>query len=232
MKVAERKGIVEVDIVVYKNHHVQPLREAIAAERPLEIRLSQGGLPTIQLAITMRTPGNDLDLARGFLFAEGIINSEEDMLSYSMIEEDIIDITLSRSINFKISDVKRRHYVSSSCGACGQQSIRDLDFDTHRLPWTSKVSIAPKVILNLPDLMRTEQRNFNVTGGLHAAALFDEFGQLISLREDVGRHNALDKLIGANFHTGIDKTVILVSGRLSYELVLSLIHISEPTRPY
>lgn len=219
MKVAERFDIQKVDISVYTNGDVKPLSEAIAVEKPLELRLSQSGLSSVQLAITMRTPGDDEDLAKGFLFSEGIIRATEDIIEFSIIEDDIIDITLSRSIDFKISELKRRLYVSSSCGSCGQQSIGDLSYDSQRLPWASKQTISPQIIFGLPDLMRTEQQNFNETGGLHAAALFDASGKLISIREDIGRHNALDKVIGANIDRPSGCTVILVSGRLSFELV-------------
>ncbi len=219
MKVAECLDIQKVDISVYNKGDVKPVSEAIAVERPLEIRLSQSGLSSIQLAITMRTPGDDEDLAKGFLFSEGIIDSLEDIISYSVVNVDIMNVTLRNSINYQISDVKRRLYVSSSCGVCGQKSLRDLDFDTKRLPWSSKTIITSEIILSLPDIMRLNQRNFNETGGLHAAALFDVSGQLMSLREDVGRHNALDKVIGANIQLDMPQSVILVSGRLSYELV-------------
>ena len=208
-----------VDIMVYSDQERRSHNEAIAVERPLEIRLSQRGLLTVQLAITMRTPGEDKDLATGFLFSEGIIRANEDIIELSMIDLDIIDIMLSSSIDFKISEVKRRLYVSSSCGSCGQQSLGDLAYDSQRLPWASKHTISPQIILGLPDLMRTKQENFNETGGLHAAALFDPSGKLISIREDVGRHNALDKLIGANISLDTKRAIILVSGRLSFELV-------------
>jgi FdhD protein len=204
-------------------------RDMLAGEEPLEIRVGSPGRTPIPVAVTMRTPGADFDLAAGFLFAEGLIGSGSDVVSirycvrtdrdgpqrYNVVQVNLRDGAPDPSAHL------RNFYVSSSCGVCGKGSIeavRALGCD----PVRSDVRIDPAVLLALPERLRSAQSVFERTGGLHAAGLFDERGSLIRIREDVGRHNALDKLLGASLLAGdlpLDRRIVMASGRLSFELV-------------
>ncbi|MHB8508281.1 MAG: formate dehydrogenase accessory sulfurtransferase FdhD [Candidatus Dormibacteria bacterium] len=203
--------------------------DSVASEEPLEIRLvtMAGAEP---LATTMRTPGNDFELASGWLFAEGVVDTPGAIATISYC----IDRSLDQAQRYNIVNVKlrgdaapdvrglARHFVvSSACGVCGRASLESLR-ERGIEPVTASAPVAPSVLVTLPATMREAQAGFARTGGLHAAALFDRTGSLLSLREDVGRHNALDKLVGAEFlagHLPLHDRVLLVSGRSSYELV-------------
>jgi len=204
-------------------------RDMLAGEEPLEIRVATPAHEPTALAVTMRTPGADFDLAAGFLFAEGFIDSADEIVAirycvrtdrdgpqrYNVVQVEMRDGIRDPSAHL------RNFYVSSSCGVCGKGSIeavRALGCD----PVRSRVRIDPAIVLALPERLRAEQPVFERTGGLHAAALFDESGTLVRIREDVGRHNALDKVLGASLLAGevpLDRAVVMVSGRLSFELV-------------
>lgn len=201
-------------------------RDQLATEEPLEIRVAAGGGPAVSVAVTMRTPGADFDLAAGFLYGEGVIARREEVLSirYCVGEEqqyNVVTVELSPEVAFDPDVLKRSGYVSSACGVCGKASIESV-----MGPACSRVGgtmrIDPTVILSLPARLRAAQAVFERTGGLHGAALFDAAGSLVRVREDVGRHNALDKLVGASLMAGelpLEDRVVLVSGRLSFELV-------------
>lgn len=203
--------------------------DTLATEEPMEIRVIAGG-KRISLAVTMRTPSNDFELAAGFLFSEGVIGHRDDIsgISYCVGPEvdaeqqyNIVNVTL-RTANLPDLDRLERHFItSSSCGVCGKAhldalAIRDCP------PPPSDLGVPANVIVRLPDRLREAQGIFDQTGGLHAAALFTHDGQLIALREDVGRHNALDKLIGWSLLEGrlpLHQSILLVSGRTSFELL-------------
>jgi FdhD protein len=200
--------------------------DVLSVEEPLEIRLgcdAGGKRVHAAVSITMRTPGHDHELAVGFLFAEGILVAPEQVASVrSCGAGNVVCVDPEPGVAVDWSRLERRFFTSSSCGVCGKASLETLAVrPRHRLV-DGRPIVEAAVIHRLPEALRSAQTIFNRTGGLHAAALFDAEGRLLCLREDVGRHNALDKLIGAQFLAGrthLVDGVVLVSGRTSFELV-------------
>jgi FdhD protein len=201
----------------------------LAVEEPVEIRLGLYEKESKSISITMRTPGNDFELAIGFLFTEGIIQSKDQIknIDYAKVwepekEENIVLVEIVEGVEIDFLRLERHFYTSSSCGVCGKASIDAVKFSGMKeIPQKHPV-FDHKLIHSLPDLLREKQAVFDDTGGLHAAALFDNSGKLHLLREDVGRHNAVDKLIGAallNDMTPLHDFLIMVSGRASFELI-------------
>jgi FdhD protein len=204
--------------------------DLVAVEEPLEIRLGFGSLETREqkgLSVTMRTPGHDFELALGFLFTEGIIKLIEqvDSIKYCTTvkpEEfkNVVRVELKPEVRLDYEKFQRHFYTSSSCGVCGKSSIDSVKINCH--PIESELKITNDFIHSLPQKLRLAQLVFEHTGGLHASALVDKSGELILLREDVGRHNALDKVIGAMLlknETRLSNYILIVSGRASFELV-------------
>ena len=201
----------------------------LAAEEPLEIRLGFGTLSQRKqqsISVTMRTPGNDFELATGFLFTEGIIRGIEEIQSIKHCNgthENVVRIELKEDVPVEIGKLERNFYTTSSCGVCGKSSIEAVK-TVCRLSNTSSdtLHVSSHIIHTLPAVLRSRQSIFDSTGGLHACALFDAGGNLVLMREDVGRHNALDKLIGAALAQSLfpmDKYLLLLSGRASFELI-------------
>lgn len=200
----------------------------LATEEPLELRLAAGSR-TQSIAVTMRTPGNDFELAAGFLLAENIIGRREDIVAMSYCVDatvdpeqryNIVNIELDADSLPDTEHLERHFTMSSACGVCGKATLEALHTRSARLQDDGIFEIA--ILMNLPERMRAAQRVFASTGGLHAAAIFDQDGELVVVREDVGRHNALDKAIGwalLNHRVPLERCVALVSGRASYELV-------------
>ncbi|OKS85939.1 formate dehydrogenase accessory sulfurtransferase FdhD [Mucilaginibacter polytrichastri] len=207
--------------------------DMLAAEEPLEIRLEYGetGQRQVQnVSVTMRTPGNDIELATGFLFTEGIIKNSSDVAEASHCfiacaenKENVIQVSLKAGITPNLRNSERNFYTTSSCGVCGKGSINAIrTVSGHNLQNENINSIHAQTLIDLPDILQASQEVFADTGGLHASALFTPNGELIIVREDVGRHNALDKLIGAalnNYLLPLNQHVLLLSGRASFELV-------------
>ncbi len=205
-------------------------RDSLATEEPLGIRVASGGAEPQPIAVTMRTPGADFDLTAGFLLTEGIIDEQEDLLSirYCMDQRpdggqryNVVNALLRPERVVDLDAERRSFYTTSSCGVCGKASI-----DRVRVPLEvchgESITISAATLLALPDRLRATQKVFDRTGGLHAAALARADGEILLVREDVGRHNALDKLIGASLMSGdlpLSGSIVLVSGRLSFELV-------------
>ena len=199
----------------------------LATEEPLEIRLAwDGGERTV--AVTMRTPGNDEELAAGFLYAEGVIDRRELIVGFrrpiesgDAPEPNVMEVELAEAPEADLPSLERHFFSSSACGVCGKAGLQALQLRAPgRLPAGPEVDA--KVLSSLPDRLREAQGIFEATGGLHAAGLFDAVGRLIALREDVGRHNALDKLFGWAFLQGLlplHGHLVLVSGRSSYEIL-------------
>jgi FdhD protein len=193
--------------------------DLLAVEEPLEIRMDGRSL-----AITMRTPGHDFELAAGFLFSEGILAERSQIASIEWADDpkaNVVNVALAPGVDADLSRAERNFYMTSSCGVCGKASIEIIEGCCSVLP-QHVLQVAPQVLHGLPDALGKAQPIFGRTGGLHAAALFDATGSLHSLREDVGRHNALDKLTGAEFLAGrlpLHERILLVSGRASFELV-------------
>ena len=201
----------------------------VATEEPLEIRIDFGNhTRRIQksISVTMRTPGNDFELSTGFLFTEGIIKSADDIQSIkypNTTDENIVLVELRNDVIVDLSKLDRNFYTTSSCGVCGKSSIEAVKTVRQLAHSVSQeITISAETIYSLPGLLRKAQDVFGSTGGLHASGLFDGEGKLIITREDVGRHNALDKLIGAALTKSIfplDAYILLLSGRASFELI-------------
>ena len=207
--------------------------DLLAVEEPLEIRLGYGvehHRKEKSLSVTMRTPGHDLELAMGFLFSEGIIHSTGDILSIRHCHEvktdeeigNVVRVELGYHLSVVLEKLERHFYTTSSCGVCGKSSIEAVKISTCTSLPSDNPIIDRSLIHDLPDKLREAQAVFEHTGGLHAAGLFRCDGTLLLMREDVGRHNALDKLIGAAAQEGLlplHQYIVQVSGRASFELV-------------
>ena len=207
--------------------------DLLAVEEPLEIRIGYGTENARQqksISVTMCTPGSDFELATGFLFTEGIIKSKNDILSTRYFtginttenKDNIVLVELQPGVVFDAKKIERHFYTSSSCGVCGKSSIDAVKNIFENDPVSDNIKIDAPVIIELPELLRKRQEVFEDTGGLHASALFNLQGKLLLLREDVGRHNALDKLVGAALSAGdlpLDQHILLLSGRASFELI-------------
>jgi FdhD protein len=197
---------------------IQP--DKLAREEPLEIRVRGRSV-----AVTMRTPGHDEELAAGFLLTEGLVRKRGDVTLIAHCPgaaepENILNVFVAPSVTVDMARLTRHVFAGSSCGVCGKASIESVH--QHFPPLTSRLAVTAKMLIDLPGRMRGEQAAFARTGGLHAAALFDAKGKLIALREDVGRHNAVDKVLGHGFLRGklpFDKHILLVSGRASFEIM-------------
>lgn len=200
--------------------------DALAAEEPLEIRVSGRSL-----AVTMRTPGHDVELAHGFLLSEGVIGSREDLVSarYCNSVDDsgrntynVLDLALAEGVPEPDTGVERNFYTTSSCGVCGKAALDAVKLSTRFDPSGSGFSITARTLATVPDALRERQRVFAATGGLHAAGLFTSDGALLTVREDVGRHNAVDKVLGwalLEDRVPLSDCGLMVSGRASFELV-------------
>ena len=210
-----------------------PASDQLAAEEPLEIRVGyevDGQRQHRTLSVTMRTPGHDEELAAGFLLTEGIIHTKADLLGIipcpdvQKAEEagNVVRAELAAHVPFDFEGLERHFYTSSSCGVCGKTSIDAVRTASCPVLPADGPRLACEVVHQLPERLRAAQAGFEQTGGQHAAALFTPAGELLLLREDVGRHNALDKLIGAALLAGwlpLHQHILLVSGRASFELV-------------
>ena len=200
-------------------------QDLIAVEEPLEIRLSfiqQRIRQEKSISITMRTPGNDKELAIGFLFTEGIIENRNQISSINTAFSNSVTIRLNDDVETDIKRLERNFYTSSSCGICGKSSIDSIITTQGIPPQNAIAKYKSSLLYKLPEMLRSNQNVFEQTGGLHACGLFDESGRLTLLREDVGRHNALDKLIGAAFLDGdlpLENKLLVLSGRASFELI-------------
>ena len=210
----------------------EEVEDVLAKEEPLEIRLAYfKGNEVLQkaLSVTMRTPGHDVDLALGFLLSEGIIEQKSDIVKAEYLphksklsRENRLLVGLSKSVDFDLKKLERHFYTSSSCGVCGKASIEAVEAECDLQLTHNQSFINKNIIGSLPEILRDSQELFEQTGGIHAAGLFDTAGNLLLLREDVGRHNAVDKVIGAALQQGLfplSNYVLQVSGRTSFELV-------------
>jgi FdhD protein len=216
-----RRPVVKINL----DSSAEPRRrpDDLAAEEPLEIRLRKEAL-----AVTMRTPGQDIDLAMGFLLTEGIIRSQQDVLTAQLCAGtdtpntyNVVDVVLGADVPPPVTDPSRNFYTTSSCGVCGKASIDAVRTRSQFDVTLDDTAVTARTLSELPDKLRAAQRTFDRTGGLHAAGLFTADGELLVMREDVGRHNAVDKVIGWALREGrlpLTGHVLLVSGRASFEL--------------
>jgi FdhD protein len=221
------KTKIRVRVVEDGRARVRP--DSLATEEPMEIRLVSGDSRQT-VAVTMRTPGADFELAAGFLYGEGIVSSPEDVkkISYCVDPDldaeqqyNIVNVELRGDKDYDLRSLERHFYTTSACGVCGKASLEQLELrGCPVIP--SGPEISAEVVYSLPKKLREAQGLFEATGGLHAAALFDAEGELVALREDVGRHNATDKLVGWAFLEGrlpLSGQIVMVSGRSSFEIL-------------
>ena len=220
-------------VLKYSSNNFKDVEDLVSIEEPLEISLKykeKDNWVEQTLSITMRTPGNDEDLVRGFLFNEQIVKSLNDIDNIESYGDKVgqykiqnkILATLNNSENVNISKIKRDFLTNSSCGVCGKSSLDALEIIKTTKTNASEPKISKDVIIQSPDILREGQSEFSKTGGIHASGLFNSDGKLIALREDVGRHNALDKLIGCALEKkqfDPKNQFITCSGRLNFELV-------------
>lgn len=192
--------------------------DRLAVEEPLEIRLGKQAI-----SVTMRTPGHDRELASGFLFTEGIIAGSDDITEIAgpvRRVPNVVSVKLRRGLRFDRNRLTRHFYTSSSCGVCGKTALQAIRVRAE--PITSDLRVPLSLLYSLPERLREEQQTFEETGGLHAAAVFDHNGYLVYLHEDVGRHNAVDKVVGAALlerKLPLDRHILMVSGRTSFEIM-------------
>jgi FdhD protein len=210
-------NVIAATIRRFENGAAFSAQDVLAVEDPLEILLDGRNI-----SITMRTPGNDEELAVGFLFTEGILRDRSQVEQISMTAENQVSVMLAGDASADLGRLDRHFYMSSSCGVCGKTSLEALE--TVKCPnlVPDRPEVDPSLVSRMPDILRNSQQVFDRTGGLHAAALFHSEGTLLDVREDVGRHNAVDKLIGAAFLGGrppMRDHLLMLSGRASFELV-------------
>ena len=224
---------IKYNVSKIKSSKEEVIKDSVSVEEPLEMRLKynkDGKSETQNISITMRTPGNDEDLIRGFLFNERIIENMNEIDNVQHIGDPVgdynlhntIEATINKTDNLDIGKLKRNFVTNSSCGVCGKTSLDSIEVLKNDKLDLSFPKIKEDIILKSPSLLMNEQSEFAKTGGIHASALIDEAGKVIATREDVGRHNALDKLLGHSIQNRLlDPKVqfIACSGRLNFELV-------------
>lgn len=231
--ILENKSVAQIEIVKIKGDTSSHCTDDIAVEEPLEIRVSfglEGQRETKNISVTMRTPGNDAELAAGFLFTEGIISGYQQIMRVehspkecSRNSENVIVVELIENFVPQLMKSDRNFYTTSSCGVCGKssiESIRTVSLFQH--PEKRHQSIPLEILYQLSGNLQSFQNNFSTTGGIHASGIFNLKGNLLALREDVGRHNALDKLIGHALFTEqlpLEDKILVLSGRASFELI-------------
>jgi FdhD protein len=226
---ARRASKTRTRVRVVEDGKMRVKPDTLATEEPMEIRLITGG-ERQTVAVTMRTPGADFELAAGFLYGEGIVKSSDDIakISYCVDADldaaqqyNIVNVELRGGREYDLRPLERHFYTSSACGVCGKASLEQLELRGCPVALPGP-EVTPETLYSLPEKLREAQGLFDATGGLHAAALFDEEGNLLALREDVGRHNATDKLVGwamLENRLPLSGHIVMVSGRSSFEIL-------------
>jgi FdhD protein len=220
-----RTNVTPVRVTAFDGGVASERADTLATEEPLEIRVQGPDQQQVQVAVTMRTPGGDFDLAVGFLFTEGLIGPGEvrrvaycDNLPGKDQRYNVVSVTLAEP--FDAARLRRNFYANSSCGVCGKAALEDVEVRCSPVEPGPEVAIG--LLLSLPERLRSAQRMFERTGGLHAAGLFTADGEPVAVHEDVGRHNAVDKVVGERYLAGevpMTDRVLQVSGRASFEIV-------------
>jgi FdhD protein len=221
-----RRTVTQARVRAVADGQVHERADRLATEEPMEIRAAGPGQTPVSVAVTMRTPGGDFELAAGFLFTEGLIAGRDDVRTVSYCEDldpeeqhyNVVTVELARP--FDPGALHRNFFATSSCGICGKATLEHVEVACPRV--APGPSVRTDAIAGMPAALRAAQRVFDQTGGLHAAGLFAPSGRLLSLREDVGRHNAVDKLIGEALLAGdlpLSERILFVSGRSSFEIV-------------
>jgi FdhD protein len=225
--------VASTQVVRINNQQHEHTHDLLAVEEPMEIRLGYGPREARmqkRISVTMRTPGNDFELALGFLFTEGILQHPQQVYQVQYCtelnsienKENIVRVELQPDVPIDLSTLQRNFYTTSSCGVCGKESIESVKLSCAMPTPDETFSINASILTQLPQTLREQQLVFEHTGGIHACALFHSNGAMMLLREDVGRHNALDKLIGATWMSNTNtfaQSVLLLSGRASFELL-------------
>jgi FdhD protein len=221
-----RRNVTRAKVMAVNDGVRSERADTLASEEPMEIRVEGPEHRPVSVAVTMRTPGGDCELAAGFLFTEGLIDTREEIINVSYCEDlapqeqryNVVTVKLAHTFDETL--LRRNFYASSSCGICGKATLDDVE--VHCAPLAAGPQVAPAVIQGLPEALRAGQRVFEQTGGLHAAGVFSASGELRSVREDVGRHNAVDKVVGEALLSGelpMTERLLQVSGRVSFEIV-------------
>jgi FdhD protein len=220
-----RRNATPVRVLTVRDGHRSERPDVVASEEPMEIRAHGPGQEPVRVAVTMRTPGGDFELAAGFLFTEGLIGHDGVRQVAYCDDVDTEDqrynvITVALAERFDEDGLRRNFFATSSCGVCGKAALEDVEVRCAPIPPGFTVPV--DTVLRLPELLRSAQRVFDRTGGLHAAGLFTGDGELVTVREDVGRHNAVDKVIGEQLLARalpLADRIMQVSGRVSFEIV-------------
>lgn len=219
-------SIRKVSTFKVSNQSAEPAPDVVVVEEPLEILLGTGAgdlRKRTALAVTMRTPGHDEDLALGFLFTEGMLAQTSDLLQLRIMSENSLLVEFAPNVHVELDRLSRNMFANSSCGVCGKASLDAVQTNAVYFSIPGWPLVTPEVVYTMPETLRDAQEAFEQTGGLHAAGLFTHDGELVLLREDVGRHNAVDKVIGAALKMGLlfplKDHVLMVSGRAGFELV-------------
>ena len=225
------KGLSNVRISRLVDGRLHERKDVVAVEEPLEIRIKytrDGARHVSAISVTMRTPGNDFELAAGFLSGEGILQHRDQISEINYCQGDepqtynIVQVRLRPETPFDPGSLNRNFYMTSSCGVCGKASLEAVEMGGCEALPNEGLTVAAELFTGLPEVLRAGQGLFERTGGIHAAGRFDETGQLVSLKEDVGRHNAVDKIVGEAFLAGelpLGRTILAVSGRASFEIM-------------
>lgn len=226
------EGLHHIKITKTKNAKKHEVEDVVAVEAPLEIQIQHFGeeKPTA-ISVTMRTPGDDEELALGFLLTEGLLQDYSQVKAVKYYGENIVKIYLAESVQIELQKAERNFYTTSSCGVCGKASIEAIHTKT-QYSFGEKIKPKDEVLFSLKEKLSEQQSLFSATGGIHAAAIFDTEGELLTMHEDVGRHNALDKLIGEQFkkrQLPLADKILLLSGRASFELVQKATMAGIPT---
>ena len=228
-------------IIRFSDGKLKPSDDLVVVEEPMEIRLGYGSMDNRieeSIAITMRTPGDDFELAVGFLFSEGIIHNKKDILSvkYCFIgtqnqeDKNIVRVELTPELEIDLSSQKRNFFAHSGCGICGKASIEAVYKTINHKVIESDIKLTIKSLLQIPVKTLKQQVNFNNTGGIHSASVFDSNNKMLAIKEDVGRHNAVDKIMGhflLSNDSDLSGKILFLSGRMGFELVqkASMAHI-------
>ena len=215
----------DVEIVRWTRARHAALTDPIVTEEPLEIRVRSGpDAAYATLAITMRTPGDDVELAIGFMYGEGLLRERSDLLEAApcTTTTNVVNLTVRPDLDLATATQARRFYTTSSCGLCGRSSLDAVAAALKGRQVEGNRPIGASTLTALPGLLRARQTVFQATGGLHGCALFDSSGELLAVREDIGRHNAVDKLVGRSFLDGAlpaTDRILILSGRAGFELI-------------
>ena len=230
-----RQSVEITEVVEWRDGEVRRVVDYLAAEEPLEIRVSSSREPGVSLSVTMRTPGHDLELAAGFLLTEGIVDTAEQIVGIRAVTDEatgksnVVEVEIAGS-NYDAETMRRSFFAASSCGICGKASIEAVRRRGLRAP-NPGFRVSPQILCSLSEKLRGDQAVFEKTGGLHAAGLFTASGDLIELREDIGRHNAVDKIVGWALLQGrlpLAAHVLMVSGRGGFEIAQKAIAAGIP----